>query len=201
MNCRSEFKDVAATQLQRIHTPVSYAVDSQPTCDGERGRSDARYQYQPEVHSPLRAFCRGPRLLSVAAEYADFSIPPRSRHHGSPAIVGANRSRRFFIRKKGVNSKQKVFSAMGSHAPGAYHLMTSFAWNSPQLQCPKSVPHTPLASIKFPRCDTSPGPLSKTMCYRRFFGSSQYTRRRLSFKNTCGNLASRSHAGVTALRD
>ena len=53
--------------------------------------------------------------------------PPRSRHHGSPAIVGANRSRRFFIRKKGVNSKQKVFPAMGSHAPGAYHLMTSFA--------------------------------------------------------------------------
>jgi hypothetical protein len=39
----------------------------------------------------------------------------------------ANRSRRFFIRKKGVNSKQKVFPAMGSHAPGAYHLMTSFA--------------------------------------------------------------------------
>ena len=76
MNCRSEFKDVAATQLQRIHTPESYAGDSQPTCDGERGRSDARYQYQPEVHSPLRAFCRGPRLLSVAAAYANFSIPP-----------------------------------------------------------------------------------------------------------------------------
>jgi hypothetical protein len=29
-----EFKDVAATQLQRIHTPESYAVDFQPMCDG-----------------------------------------------------------------------------------------------------------------------------------------------------------------------
>lgn len=27
--CRSEFKDVAATQLQRIHTPEGYAVDFQ----------------------------------------------------------------------------------------------------------------------------------------------------------------------------
>jgi hypothetical protein len=80
MNCRLEFKDVAATQPQRIHTPESYAVDFQPTCDGERGRSDARYQYQPEVHSPLRAFCRGLRLLSVEAAYADFSIP---RDHGT----------------------------------------------------------------------------------------------------------------------
>ena len=35
--------------------------------------------------------------------------------------------RSFFIGKKGVNSKQKVFSAMGSHAPGAQHLKTSFA--------------------------------------------------------------------------
>ena len=44
---------------------------------------------------------------------------PRSRHHGSPGIVGANRSRSFFVGKKGVNSKQKVFSAMGSRATGA----------------------------------------------------------------------------------
>jgi hypothetical protein len=80
MNCRLEFKDVAATQPQRIHTPESYVVDFQPTCDGERGRSDARYQYQPEVHSLLRAFCRGLRLLFVEAAYADFSIP---RDHGT----------------------------------------------------------------------------------------------------------------------
>jgi len=39
----------------------------------------------------------------------------------------ANRSRSFFNGKKGVNSKQKVFSAMGSHAPRAEHLKTSFA--------------------------------------------------------------------------
>ena len=31
------------------------------------------------------------------------------------------------------------------------------------------------------------------MCYRRFFGSSQYTLRHLNFKNACGNLASRLH--------
>jgi hypothetical protein len=80
MNCLSEFKDVAATQLQRIHTPESYVVDSQPMCDGGPCRSDARYQYQPEVHSPLHAFCRGLRLLSVEAAYADFSIP---RDHGT----------------------------------------------------------------------------------------------------------------------
>ena len=119
---------MAATQLQRIHTPESYAVDFQPNCDGERGRSDARYQYQRAVHSPLRAFCRGPRSLSVEAAYANSSTP---RDHGTTVRQQsgpwANRLRSFFIRKKGVNSKQKVFSAMGSHRPGAYHLMTSFA--------------------------------------------------------------------------
>jgi hypothetical protein len=32
---------------------------------------------------------------------------------------GYCRSRSFFSRKKRINSEQKVFSAMGSHAPGA----------------------------------------------------------------------------------
>lgn len=32
---------MAATQLQRIHTPESYAVDFQPTCIGEQGHGCA----------------------------------------------------------------------------------------------------------------------------------------------------------------
>ena len=70
-----EFKDVAATQLQRSHTPESYSVDFQPTCDGGRGRLDARYQYQRKVQPPLDAFYRGLQLLLEAAACADSSIP------------------------------------------------------------------------------------------------------------------------------
>ena len=128
MNCRSEFKDVAATQLQRTHTPESYSAAFKPTCDGGRGRLDARHQYRRKVQPLLGAFYRGLQLFLEATAYADFRIPeitvPRFAGNRRPR---ANRSRRFFIRKKGVNSKQKVFPAMGSHAPGAYHLMTSFA--------------------------------------------------------------------------
>jgi hypothetical protein len=122
----AEFKDVAATQLQRSHTPESYSVDFQPTCDGGRGRLDARYQYQREVQPPLGAFYRGPQLRLGAAAYADSSMPPEitalRRNRGS-----RGKSRSFFNGKKAVNSKQKVFSAMGSHAPGAQHSKTSFA--------------------------------------------------------------------------
>src|ERR1700692_3081988 len=60
-------KDVAATPLQRSHTPESYSVGFQPTCDGERGRLDARYQYQRKVQPPLGASYRGLQL-SVGRE-------------------------------------------------------------------------------------------------------------------------------------
>jgi hypothetical protein len=65
---------VAATEPQRSHTPESYPVDFQPTCDGGRGRLDARYQYRRKVQSPLGAFYRGLQLLLEATAYADSSI-------------------------------------------------------------------------------------------------------------------------------
>src|SRR6202041_2100564 len=80
MNCRSEFKDVAATQLQRTHTPESYSAAFKPTCDGGRGRLDARHQYRREVQPLLGAFYRGLQLFLEATAYADFRIP---RDHGT----------------------------------------------------------------------------------------------------------------------
>jgi hypothetical protein len=80
---------------------------------------DARYKYQRKVQPPLGASYRGLQLLLGAAAYADFSIPGEITAPRFVGNRGANRSRSFFIDKKGVNSKQKVFSAMCSHAPGA----------------------------------------------------------------------------------
>ena len=89
-----ELKDVAATQLQRTHTPESYSVDFQPTCDGGRGRLDARYQYPREVQTLLDAFYRGLQLLLEAAACADSSMPCEITAHGSPAILDLGQNRR-----------------------------------------------------------------------------------------------------------
>jgi hypothetical protein len=117
------------------------------------------------------------------------ALPPESRHHGSPAIVGANRSRSFFIGKKGVNSKQKVFSAMGSHAPGAYHLMTSFAVEQSATSMSEIGPAHASSFNQIPSMRHQPWTFARDHVLPGFFGTSQYTRRRLNFKNTCGNLA------------
>jgi hypothetical protein len=90
---------VAATEPQRSHTPESYTVDFQPTCDGGRGRLDARYQYQRKVQSPLGAFYRGLQLLLEAAACADSSTGSADQNC---AALRGKRS------PKGIRGREKV---------------------------------------------------------------------------------------------
>jgi hypothetical protein len=92
-------KGVAATEPQRSHTPESYTVDYQPTCDGGRGRLDARYQYRRKAQSPLGAFYRGLQLLLEATAYADSSTG--SADQNCAALRGKGSP-------KGIRGREKV---------------------------------------------------------------------------------------------